>query len=61
MRQRHQIKGAQERKYLAVSYGERNAAKAAGALWDATARSWYVGPNADMKKLRRWFPEHVTA
>ena len=49
-----------ERRYLAVPYGERNAAKAAGALWDPAAKSWYVGPNADMQKLRRWLPENAT-
>src|ERR1043166_8934798 len=52
---------SQQRKYLAVPYGERNAAKAAGAFWDPAAKSWYVGPNANMEKLRRWFPEYVTA
>jgi antirestriction protein ArdC/phage/plasmid primase-like uncharacterized protein len=52
-------KALQKRKYLAVPYGERNAAKAAGALWDRAAKSWYVGPNADMQKLARWFPENV--
>src|ERR1043166_1523806 len=35
-------KRSQERKYLAVPYGERNAAKAAGAWWDPSARSWYA-------------------
>src|ERR1043166_1700244 len=53
-------KNFQKRKYLAVPYGERNAAKAAGAQWDRVAKSWYVGPNANMEKLRRWFPEYVT-
>jgi putative DNA primase/helicase len=46
-----------ERQYLAVPYGERSAAKASGALWDKTAKSWYVGPDADMKKLERWMPQ----
>lgn len=50
---------AQEREYLAVPYGERIAAKAAGAQWDKTAKSWYAGPNADMEKLERWKPENV--
>lgn len=48
-----------ERQYLAVQYGERNAAKAAGAKWDSEAKSWYVGPNADMRKIGRWLPENV--
>jgi antirestriction protein ArdC len=45
-------KDLQDRKYLAVPYGERYTAKAAGALWDRAAKSWYAGPNADMQKLR---------
>jgi antirestriction protein ArdC/phage/plasmid primase-like uncharacterized protein/tRNA G10 N-methylase Trm11 len=49
----------QERQYLAVPYGERDAAKVAGALWDTTAKSWYAGANADMAKLQRWMPENV--
>jgi phage/plasmid primase-like uncharacterized protein len=42
------------RDYLAVPYGERMAAKAAGAEWDKTAKSWYVGPGADPDALARW-------
>lgn len=52
-------KTAQERVYLAVPYGERAAAKAAGAQWDKAAKSWYAGPNADMTRLERWKPENV--
>lgn len=44
------------RVYLAVPYGERRAASAAGARWDRWARSWYVGPDADLDKLQRWMP-----
>jgi antirestriction protein ArdC/phage/plasmid primase-like uncharacterized protein len=49
----------QDRIYLAVPYGERGAAKAAGALWDKAAKSWYAGPDADMSKLERWKPDNV--
>jgi len=48
------------REYLAVPYGEREAAKAAGARWDKAHGSWYVGPDADVEKLARWKPENVT-
>lgn len=48
-----------DRVYLAVPYTERMEAKAAGAAWDKAAKSWYVGPNADMPKLERWRPENV--
>jgi putative DNA primase/helicase len=51
----------QARPYLAVPYEQRNAAKAAGALWDKAAKSWYAGPRADMAKLERWKPENVQA
>lgn len=43
--------------YLAVPYSERVAAKAAGAKWDAGAKSWYAGPNANMEQLQRWLPD----
>lgn len=49
----------QSRQYLAVPYGERAAAKAAGAAWDAGAKSWYVGPNGDKERLSRWSPDRV--
>jgi antirestriction protein ArdC/phage/plasmid primase-like uncharacterized protein len=52
-------KNAQNRVYLAVPYGERAAAKAAGAVWDKAAKSWYAGPNANMTKLERWNPDNV--
>ncbi|WP_058364817.1 zincin-like metallopeptidase domain-containing protein [Xanthomonas translucens] len=57
-----QKKAAQQaRQYLAVPYEQRNAAKAAGALWDKAAKSWYAGPRADMAKLEQWKPENVQA
>ena len=54
-------KATQERIYLAVPYGERAAAKAAGAAWDKAAKSWYAGPKADMEKLQRWLPDNMPA
>lgn len=50
---------AKDRQYLAVPYGERMIAKAAGAEWDKAAKSWFAGPRADMAKLARWMPENV--
>ena len=50
----------EKRQYLAVPYGERKAAKAAGALWDPAAKSWYAGPSGDAEKLSRWNPEYIT-
>jgi len=51
----------QTRQYLAVPYAQRNAAKAAGALWDKAAKSWYVGPSADITKLQPWRLDSVQA
>jgi len=51
--------GNTDRQYLAVPYTSRNEAKAAGALWDTNAKSWYAGPRADMEKLKVWLPENV--
>jgi antirestriction protein ArdC/phage/plasmid primase-like uncharacterized protein len=45
---------AEGRQFLAVPYGERTAAKAAGARWDPAAKSWYAGPEADPDKIQRW-------
>jgi len=50
---------SQQRQYLAVPYGERNVAKAAGAQWDKVAQSWYAGEKADMEKLVRWRLDNV--
>jgi putative DNA primase/helicase len=52
-------KTAQKREFLAVPFEECAAAKAAGALWDKSAKSWYVGPEANTAKLQRWRPENV--
>jgi len=49
------------RQFLAVPYGERNAAKAAGAKWDATAKSWYAPAGVDAAPLQRWLPQNVQA
>jgi len=49
----------EQRQYLSVPYGERSVAKAAGARWDKAAKSWYVGPQADLERLNRWLPDKV--
>lgn len=33
--------------------------KATGALWDKAAKSWYVGPKANLEKLQHWIPDNV--
>jgi antirestriction protein ArdC/phage/plasmid primase-like uncharacterized protein len=49
----------QARIYLAVPYADRAVAKAAGAKWDRTAKSWFAGPGADMATLNRWKADGV--
>ncbi len=48
------------RQYLIVPYKEKDQAKAAGANWDNTAKSWFVGDKADIQALQRWLPENVS-
>ncbi len=50
-----------DRVYLAVPYSERVDARAAGALWDKAAGSWYAGPQGDLAALAKWRPENVMA
>jgi phage/plasmid primase-like uncharacterized protein/antirestriction protein ArdC len=45
-----------ERVYLAVPYDERTEAKAAGARWDETRKSWYAPIGADLAQIERWRP-----
>ena len=54
-----QAHSAEQRQYLSVPYAERGAAKTAGARWDKAAKSWYVGPQADLERLNRWLPDRV--
>ena len=46
------------RRYLAVPHAERDAAKQAGALWDAERKAWYT--TQDTAATRRWQPSPVT-
>lgn len=43
------------RSYLDVPFAEKDAAKAAGARWDPTAKRWYA-PRPDMPALAAWAP-----
>jgi len=42
---------------LSVPYTEKDAAKALGAKWDPTRKTWYVPPGVDINKFCRWKPE----
>ncbi len=46
----------QSRVYLAVPYGERKAARAAGARWDRQRKSWYVDASSALQDVQRWLP-----
>jgi putative DNA primase/helicase len=49
------------RQYLAVPYGDRVEAKAAGAQWDKVLKSWFIGPEVDVARIQRWTSEKVSA
>ncbi|MFL6633918.1 MAG: zincin-like metallopeptidase domain-containing protein [Massilia sp.] len=49
------------RVYLAVPYSERGEARAAGALWDKAAGSWFAGPKGNTAVLAKWRPENVAS
>ena len=43
-----------ERLWLDVPYGEKDAAKSAGARWDPDIRRWYAPQEALLPRLTRW-------
>ncbi len=45
-----------QRIYLAVPFGEKNAAKSLGARWDAERKSWFASNETDAARLSRWLP-----
>ena len=46
-----------DRQYLTVPFNERDAAKAAGARWDAKAKSWWASDRVGRDRIERWLPE----
>ncbi len=50
-----------QRTYLIVPYSEKGEAKAAGARWDRTAKSWFIPPGTEPAAFRRWVPERQPA
>jgi uncharacterized protein DUF5710/nuclease-like protein len=47
----------EQQPWLDVPFGEKDDAKAAGALWDWRAKRWYA-PRPGMGELARWLPAH---
>lgn len=48
------------RTYLAVPYANRAEAKAAGAKWDKSAKSWFADEKSDMEKLTKFLNTQTT-
>ena len=49
-----------ERTYLAVPYDEKDNAKALGAKWDRSEKSWYVPAGISLKSFAPWLPAKVS-
>lgn len=47
-------KPAAYRMTLAVPFAEKDQAKELGAKWDGESKSWYIEPDMDTGKFRRW-------
>lgn len=43
--------------YINCPYAEKNEAKALGAKWDNTNKSWYVPAGLDLNKFEKWLPK----
>jgi hypothetical protein len=43
-------------KVLKVPYAEKDEAKALGARWNPTRKSWYVPEGKDLEPFARWLP-----
>ncbi len=50
---------AQENTYLAVPYAQKDAAKALGARWDKTAKSWYAPQGLELDPFAKWLPHNA--
>ena len=48
----------EDRTYLAVPFGEKDAARELGAKWDRMERAWYVPSGVDPAPFQHWFPEN---
>ena len=41
---------------IVVPFQDKDQAKALGAKWDGDLKTWYVPPDKDLNKFRRWLP-----
>src|SRR4030095_3589925 len=44
------------RTYLSVPSAKKNAVEALGAIWDPSARKWYVPESVDVEPFTAWLP-----
>ncbi len=49
---------AEQDRYLAVPYEDREQAKAVGARWDREQKSWFAPKGTDLSPLSQWLPEN---
>lgn len=42
------------KRYINVSYQDRDMAKRLGARWDASVKRWYCPPNSALAKVYSW-------
>ena len=45
---------APHRVNISVPFADKDQAKALGAKWDGTLKTWYIPVDADMGKFRNW-------
>jgi hypothetical protein len=45
---------APHRMNLRVPFSDKDRAKAVGAKWDKTIKTWYIDADTDMGKFREW-------
>ena len=52
----------EQRHYITVPYPEKDEARAVGARWDRTEKSWYVAKDSDLSKVKQWdIPRRIEA
>lgn len=47
---------SQDRAYLDVPFGEKEAVKKLGSKWDGSARRWYVPEDLELNAFSAWLP-----
>lgn len=50
----YQSTPAPHRMNLQVPFADKDQAKALGAKWDKTTKTWYIAADTDMGKFRKW-------